>query len=122
MMRPNAPARPSDRARAALLGWKPISSAMARIRCRVAADTPGCPFSAKDTAALVTPARRAMSAMVGRFTRFLPAGAACPARWARHAGLGTLSSAPALASVTTVRLNVSAATPRWRPWPISVDT
>jgi hypothetical protein len=41
------------------------------IRCRVAADTPGWPFSANETAAFVTPARRAMSAMVGRFT-FLP--------------------------------------------------
>ena len=68
-----APARPSESARAALFGWKPISSAMARIRSRVAADTPGWPLSANDTAALVTPARRAMSAMVGRFTRCLPA-------------------------------------------------
>jgi hypothetical protein len=37
----------------------------------VAADTPGWPFRAKETAALVTPARRAMSAMVGRLIRFL---------------------------------------------------
>ena len=108
MMRPNAPARPSDRARAALLGWKPISWAMARIRSRVAADTPGCPFSAKDTAALVTPARRAMSAMVGRFTdssrrRRLPGTlAARPAPWA---------PAPALASVTSALRNVRTAAP-----------
>ena len=66
MIRPNAPARPSDRARAALLGSKPISAAMARMRSLVAAETPGWPFRAKETAALVTPARRAMSAMVGR--------------------------------------------------------
>ena len=66
MIRPNAPARPPDRARAALLGSKPISAAMARMRSRVAAETPGWPFRAKETAALVTPARRAMSAMVGR--------------------------------------------------------
>jgi hypothetical protein len=54
-------------ARAALLRWKPRSLAIARIRWRVAAETPGCPFSANDTAALVTPARLAISAMVGRF-------------------------------------------------------
>ena len=57
MIRPNAPALPADRARAALLGWNPISSAIARIRSLVAAETPGWPFSAKETAALVTPAR-----------------------------------------------------------------
>jgi hypothetical protein len=57
-----------DKARAALLGWNPISAAMAMIRSRVAADTPGWPLSANDTAALVTPARRATSLMVGRFT------------------------------------------------------
>jgi hypothetical protein len=33
---------------------------MARIRSRVAAETPGWPLSTNDTAALVTPARRAM--------------------------------------------------------------
>ena len=38
-------------------------------RSRVAAETPGWPFSAKETAALVTPARCAMSVIVGRFTR-----------------------------------------------------
>ena len=67
--RPNTPALPAVSARAALLGWKPISSAIARIRSLVAAETPGCPFSAKETAALVTPARWAMSVMVGRFIR-----------------------------------------------------
>ena len=67
MIRPNAPTRPAVSALAALLGWKPISCAIARIRSRVAADTPGWPLSAKDTAALVTPASAAMSAMVGRF-------------------------------------------------------
>ena len=84
MIRPNAPARPSESARAALLGWKPISSAMARMRSRVAAETPGWPLSANDTAALVTPARRAMSAMVGRFTRCLPAIAGRPGVPARY--------------------------------------
>jgi hypothetical protein len=37
-------------------------------RARVDADTPACPFRANDTAPLDTPARRAMSAIVGRFT------------------------------------------------------
>ena len=55
--RPNTPDLPTVSARAALLGWKPISSAIAMIRSRVAAETPGWPFSAKETAALVTPAR-----------------------------------------------------------------
>jgi hypothetical protein len=68
MTSPNAPARPSDSARAALLGWNPTSAAMARMRSRVAADTPGWLLRANDTAALVTPACLATSAMVGRFT------------------------------------------------------
>ncbi|BCL16124.1 hypothetical protein GCM10017556_38630 [Micromonospora sagamiensis] len=34
----------------------------------MASETPGCPLSAYDTAPLETPARRATSAMVGRFT------------------------------------------------------
>jgi hypothetical protein len=68
MTSPKAPARPSDRARAALLGWNPTSAAMARIRSRVAADTPGWLLRANDTAAFVTPARLATSAIVGRFT------------------------------------------------------
>ena len=72
--RPNAPARPSDKARAAQFGWKPRSCAMARMRARVAAETPGWPLSANDTAAFVTPARLAMSARVGRFTRLGLAG------------------------------------------------
>ena len=54
------------RARAALLGRQPISSAMALIAARVAGETPGRSFSAYDTAPLETPARRAMSAIVGR--------------------------------------------------------
>ena len=70
--RPNTPDLPAVSARAALLGWKPISSAIARIRSLVAAETPGWPFSAKETAALVTPARWAMSVMVGRFIRTPP--------------------------------------------------
>ncbi|GAA2403545.1 hypothetical protein GCM10010420_33500 [Streptomyces glaucosporus] len=41
---------------------------MASTLARVASDTPGRPLSAKDTALLVTPARRAMSTIVGRFT------------------------------------------------------
>src|ERR1700749_2230282 len=68
MTSPNAPALPLDRARAALLGWNPSSAAIAAMRSRVAADTPGCPLSANDTAAVVTPARLATSLMVGRFT------------------------------------------------------
>lgn len=70
MIRPNASARPAVRARAALFGWNPISLAIARMRSLVALDTPGWPFSANETAALVTPARCAMSAIVGRFIRF----------------------------------------------------
>ncbi len=38
------------------------------MRWRVASETPGWPLSAYDTAPLETPARRATSAMVGRFT------------------------------------------------------
>src|SRR4051812_47202274 len=68
-VRPTARALAPERARAALLGLNPISCAIATIRCRVASETPGCPFSAYDTAPLDTPARRAMSAIVGRFTR-----------------------------------------------------
>ncbi len=73
--RPNTPDLPAVSARAALLGWKPISSAIARIRSLVAAEIPGLPFSAKETAAFVTPARWAMSVMVGRFIRDLPSAA-----------------------------------------------
>src|ERR1700722_10333854 len=82
--RPNAPVLPADRARAALLGWNPTSSAIARIRSLVAAETPGWPFSAKETAALVTPARCAMSVMVGRFIG-PPGGASEPLGLARGA-------------------------------------
>src|ERR1700759_5551491 len=74
MTSPNAVARPSDKARAALLGWKPTSAAMARIRSRVAAETPGWSLRANETAALVTPARLATSTMVGRFTGRSSAG------------------------------------------------
>src|SRR5688572_9014567 len=70
--RPTAWAAAPDSARAALLGLKPISSAMARMRRRVASDTPGWPLSAYDTAPLDTPARRATSAIVGRFTGAAP--------------------------------------------------
>ena len=69
-VRPTALALAPESARAALLGLKPISRAMATIRCRVASDTPGWPLRAYDTAPLETPARWAMSAIVGRcFTR-----------------------------------------------------
>nr|BFE68351.1 hypothetical protein GCM10020092_016520 [Actinoplanes digitatis] len=68
-MSPTARELAPDRARAALFGLKPISSAMATMRRRVASETPGWPLSAYDTAPLDTPARRAMSAIVGRFTR-----------------------------------------------------
>src|SRR4029450_4808266 len=67
---PTAFALALDSARAALLGLKPISRAIATIRCRVASDTPGWPLRAYETAPLETPARWAMSAIVGRcFTR-----------------------------------------------------
>ena len=105
MISPNTPARPSDSARAALFGWKPISAAMARMRSRVAADTPGWPFSANDTAALVTPARRAMSAMVGRFT-MPPSGTGIRADGARVTP--GPPSAPAQASVTSPHRPVTA--------------
>src|SRR5690242_11871725 len=68
-VRPTARALAPDRARAALFGLNPISCAMATMRCRVASETPGCPLSAYETAPLDTPARRAMSAIVGRFTQ-----------------------------------------------------
>ncbi|GAA0366905.1 hypothetical protein GCM10009541_06650 [Micromonospora gifhornensis] len=42
------------------------------MRCRVASETPGWPLSAYDTAPLETPARRATSAIVGRFTGVRP--------------------------------------------------
>src|ERR1700722_12202915 len=89
--RPNASALPAVRARAALLGWKPTSWAIARMRSLVAAETPGWPFRAKETAALVTPARWAMSAMVGRFIR-LPF-AARRSRLSITAGVGRVRDA-----------------------------
>src|SRR4051812_34312699 len=66
MTRPIASARETDRPRAAALGCQPISSAMARIRSRVRADTPGRSLRAKETAPRETPAASAMSLMVGR--------------------------------------------------------
>src|SRR5690349_11934111 len=68
-VRPTALARAPERARAALLALNPISSAIERMRLRVASETPGWPLRAYDTAPLDTPARRAMSAIVGRFTQ-----------------------------------------------------
>ncbi len=62
---PTAPERSPDRARAALLGCQPSSSATRRIRARVSRETPGRSLSAKETALSDTPARRAMSLMVG---------------------------------------------------------
>ena len=62
---PTESTRPSPSARAALCGRQLICSAIFRIRSRVASLTPGRPFSANDTAPLDTPARFAMSAIVG---------------------------------------------------------
>ena len=45
-VRPTARALAPESARAALFGLKPISWAMATMRCRVASETPGWPFSA----------------------------------------------------------------------------
>ena len=59
MVSTGAPAR----ARAAGEGSHRSSRAMARIRSRVASETPGRPLTARETAAEVTPARRAMSAL-----------------------------------------------------------
>ena len=62
--RPTASARDTDSALPRRLGVQPRSRATARIRSRVSAASPGLPFSAKDTAALETPAARATSVMV----------------------------------------------------------
>src|SRR5690349_24085988 len=64
-MKAGAPAS----ARAAALARKPTRSAIARMRARVCSETPGRSFSAYETAPLETPASRAMSAIVGLFTR-----------------------------------------------------
>lgn len=64
--RPTVAAPSPDRARAAVLGRQPSCSATRRIRSRVTSETPGRPLSAKDTALSDTPARWAMSFMVGR--------------------------------------------------------
>src|SRR5204863_408428 len=71
---------------AATLGRQPISLAMSRMRLRVLADTPGRPFNAYDTAPIETPARAAISAIVGRFT---PGPRAAGWRCAGRAGRGT---------------------------------
>ena len=63
---PTAPARAEVSARAGALGRQPSSPAAARIRRRVSSPTPARPLTAKDTAAIDTPARRATSAIVGR--------------------------------------------------------
>lgn len=63
---PRAPARSPDSARAALLACQPSSSATRRTRARVSWETPGRSLSAKETALSDTPARRAMSLIVGR--------------------------------------------------------
>ncbi len=68
MTRPIESARDWPSARAALCGRHCICSAIARIRARVCSLTPGRPFSANETAPLETPARSAMSAIVGRTT------------------------------------------------------
>ena len=62
--RPHASAREAESARAARLGYQPRSAAIPRMRSRVASETPGCPFSAYETAPFETPARSAMSAIV----------------------------------------------------------
>src|ERR1022692_4337182 len=76
MTSPHAPALAADSARAALLGYQPSSSATARMRRRVASASPGRLFSAKDTAPLETPARRAISAMVTRLVGIRASGTA----------------------------------------------
>ena len=43
---PQASARAADSERAARFGYQPSSSAIARMRARVPAETPGCPFRA----------------------------------------------------------------------------
>ena len=63
---PIAYARRAGSARARRFGRHPSSSAAPRMRWRVAGETPGRPFNAKDTAPLLTPARSATSAIVGR--------------------------------------------------------
>jgi hypothetical protein len=55
-----------DRLRAVALGAQPSSRAAAKIRSRVASETPGLWLKASDTAPLDTPARAATSLMVTR--------------------------------------------------------
>lgn len=104
---PTAPERSPDRARAALLGCQPSSSATPRIRARVSRDTPGRSLSAKDTALSDTPARRAMSLMVGlRAMACLP----LPRPWgtsgvqhARTAMAGPYAILPGQAALSSIR-------------------
>lgn len=64
--KPIDPAFAPPSARAAVCGCQSSSRAAWRTRSRVASETPGRPFSAKDTALIETPARAAMSAIVVR--------------------------------------------------------
>ncbi|CAM5613861.1 hypothetical protein STENM223S_05289 [Streptomyces tendae] len=64
--KPTVAAPSPDSARAAVLGRQPSCSATRRTRSRVISETPGRSFSANDTALSETPARRAMSFIVGR--------------------------------------------------------
>ncbi len=64
--KPTVAAPSPDSARAAVLGRQPNCSATRRTRSRVTSETPGRSFSAKETALSDTPARRAMSFIVGR--------------------------------------------------------
>ncbi|GGI98801.1 hypothetical protein GCM10010121_006320 [Streptomyces brasiliensis] len=64
--KPTVAAPSPDSARAAVLGRQPSCSATRRTRSRVTWETPGRPLSAKETALSDTPARRAMSFIVGR--------------------------------------------------------
>ena len=70
--RPSAKLRRIDRDRALGRGRQPISLAVARIRSRVSGATPGRLLKTKDTRVLLTPTRRATSAMVGRRSAMSP--------------------------------------------------
>src|SRR5690606_6344975 len=89
---PMAPASAEESDRAAVLGCQPRATAASRIRRRVPSETPDRPMSANDTAAGETPARRAMSVMVGR--RMLPLLHAGPARKTGGASMNRLRSGP----------------------------
>lgn len=64
--KPTVAAPSPDSWRAAVLGRQPSCSATLRTRSRVTSETPGRPLSAKETALSETPARCAMSFIVGR--------------------------------------------------------